>query len=111
MRAGRLRHIITIQRPSDSRDSCGGPVAGSWSDFATVRASMESTLGKERYAGPQKVAEADTVFGIRALAGITPDMRILFNGRIFNIAASPMDPTGRGREQHILATEIAGQED
>jgi SPP1 family predicted phage head-tail adaptor len=105
MRAGRLRHVIVIEQQSGSQDEYGAPGV-TWSTFATVRAGVEPTMGKERFATAQTVAEADTVFTIRYLAGVLPTMRILHDGRVFNIAAPAMDPDGRKRELRLLATEV-----
>jgi SPP1 family predicted phage head-tail adaptor len=46
MRAGRLRHRVTIQTPSRTRNGAGEQTV-SWSDSATVSARVESLNGNE----------------------------------------------------------------
>lgn len=104
MRAGKLRHTITIQDQTTSQDSCGG-VVDTWTDFATVRASVEPLQGREFYASQQFQAEVTTRFRIRHISGVKPTMRVVFEGRNFNIQAV-LDPNEMHRELHLMAVEI-----
>ena len=84
MKIGKLRHKITIQEYTASRDSFGAEVEG-WSDKASVFASVTPMSGKEYFASQQLNAEVTTKITIRYLAGITPKMRVMFGNRIFEI--------------------------
>lgn len=103
MRAGKLRHTITIQQRSDSQNSYGEQ-ANTWTTFAEVRASVEPLQGREFFASQQMQAEVTTRFRIRYLDGVTADMRISYDGRTFDIQAV-LNPNERGRELHIMAVE------
>lgn len=106
IRAGKLRHLITIQQPGTGRDACGGVLSNSWVDFATdVRASVEPLQGREFFATVQQGAELTTRFRLRYLPGVRPDMRIIHQGRVFLISAPPIDVNMLHRELHIMAVE------
>lgn len=103
MRSGKLRHEITIQAVTTTQDGYGGQTE-SWSTFATVRASVEPLQGREYFAAQQVQAEVTTRFRIRYLSGVTPKMRVLYDGRTFNVA-SVINPNERSHELHIMAVE------
>jgi SPP1 family predicted phage head-tail adaptor len=104
MRAGKLRHIITIQRPTDTRNDYGEVVEG-WEDVITTRASAEPLQGREYFASQQVRSETTTRFRIRWPGmPITPDMRVMFEGRAYDID-SVIDPNERHRELHVMAVE------
>lgn len=103
MRAGQLRHQITLQQAVESQDAYGA-VTVVWSDVATVRAAYEPQSGKEAYAEAQQQAEAVVRFRIRYRAGIVPKMRILFDGRVFDIQ-SVIDVYGRRKQLQLMAIE------
>ena len=75
MRAGNLRHLVTIQKLTTTRDSFGEPVE-SWTTFATVHAAVEPLSGREYWQAQQIAAETSLRVRIRYLAGLRPTMRI-----------------------------------
>ena len=93
MRAGRLRHRITLQQPTRTQNSMGEPVV-SWSDVATVWAAVEPIKGSERLAADQLQAELDTRIVIRwssDVSAISAAWRCVFGSVIYNIAAPPVN--------------------
>lgn len=105
MRAGRLRHRITIQQPGTTQDSYGEEnAAGTWTTFATRWAAVEPLQGREYFAAQQHLARVTTRFILRKINGVTPKMRILFDGRIYDIDAV-MDFDERGIEVQLMAVE------
>jgi len=85
MRAGMLRHRVTIQSNDDSTQDALGQPQDSWSTDSTSWASISPLNGRElEYA---KATHADTThkITIRYVAAITPEKRIQHNGRTFNI--------------------------
>lgn len=86
MLAQRLRHTIVIQQKSTSLNGYAEN-AGTWSTFATVRAGIEPVGGREVLESGQNVAEQFVKIVIRYLAGVTPQMRVNWNGAIYNILA------------------------
>lgn len=100
MRAGALRHTITIQTRTVTRDSYGGETE-TWADSATVPASVESLSGREYWAARQTMASEIVRFRIRWRQGVTADCRIVWDGRTWDIE-SVQDPDGRRRELVIV---------
>jgi SPP1 family predicted phage head-tail adaptor len=89
MRAGRLDRRITIQGQSIAHSDSGQEEI-TWSDVATVWAEKREDRGDERFATRQIVGHGVTVFRIRwsaAVAAVTSEHRIVFDGRAFNITA------------------------
>ena len=84
MKIGKLRHKITIQKFTHSRDSFGAMIP-EWVDFASSWASISPVSGKEYFAAHQINAEITTKITIRYMPGIAPEMRVAFKGRVFEI--------------------------
>lgn len=106
MRAGRLRHEVTIQQPTLSQDGTGDPVP-SWSAFATVWAAVEPASGRERFLDQQRFADTSHVVTLRYLPGLLPTMRVLFGSRVLRILAI-LNIDERGREHRLLCQEVLG---
>ena len=103
MKIGKLRHKITIQEYSATRDSFGAQIEG-WNDKASVFASVTPICGKEYFASQQLNAEVTTKITIRYLAGITPKMRVMFGNRIFDIL-SVLNFEERNIELNLMCKE------
>lgn len=87
--AGTLRKRITLQQQGTSVDSYGQPVT-TWSDVATVWASVEPSVGRELIAAQAVSLDQPTTITIRWQAGLASPkavaaMRAVYDGRIFNI--------------------------
>ena len=106
MRAGKLRHVVQIQVRSDTPTS-SGQRAFSWSTFATVRASVEPLAGREFYAAQaqERGDRVNTRFRLRYLAGLKPRMRIVWDGRWFDIT-SIIQMRGLRHELVVMAQEL-----
>lgn len=85
-----------IQQLTRSLDA-GGNTVEAWTDFASVYAAVAPLSAREFVAGQAVQSGVDTRITIRYLAGVRPAMRILHDGRIFNIHGVPSD-TASGRE-------------
>ena len=108
--AGKYRHQLEVQAISASKDSLGQRVQ-TWATISggTVWGEAEPLTGRELFAAGQMQAVASVRFRIRYMAGITPDMRIVWTGVPHAIVAPPIDVGGRGRELEILCA--AGMRD
>jgi len=102
MRAGALDRRILIQRPEQTQDEHGQPVVV-WTLFADVAAEVRPLRGVERFTAQQVAADIDTVFRIRWLPGISPVMRVLYDGRVYDIKAAPEIGRRDGLEIHAKA--------
>jgi len=103
IRAGELRHRITIEQNSPTQNNFGEEVP-SWSEFATRWAAVRATGGRETFADDQKFAEATHEFELRHISGVDPKMRIKWEERVFDIE-SVLDLDGRKRRTVIIAVE------
>lgn len=107
MRAGTLRHRITIQEPSASQDSYGEETPVAWSTLATVWAAFEPLSGDERYieVADQRLAETRVRFRIRYRDDVTHKMRVSWRSRTFNIL-EVRNVGGRDREVYLICEEL-----
>lgn len=104
MRAGPMRHRVTIQRRATGVDAAGG-VLDSWEDVATRWASMDRANGSEVWASAQRSGRVPSVFRLRYLADVVPAMRLVFDGRVYNIL-SAVDQSGLREELTVSAEEL-----
>lgn len=89
-----------IQQLTRSLDA-GGNTVEAWTDFASVYAEVAPLSAREFVAGQAVQSGVDTRITIRYLAGVRPTMRILHDGRLFNIQGVLSD-TASGREYLTL---------
>lgn len=106
MQAGKLRERVTIQQEVVTRDTFGAEV-NPWTDVATVWASVRPGSSGERFisAADQVQATITHTVRIRYRAGLTPKMRLKWEGRYLGIQ-SVVEPDGRTRELVLLCLEI-----
>ena len=103
MQIGTLRHLIDIQAYTANRDSFGSEEP-EWVHVATVWARITPVSGKEYFASAQVHAEISTKIAIRYVSGITPNMRVVFGTRIFEII-SVLQVEERNIELELLCKE------
>ena len=103
MRAGTLRHRITIQEQTDTADGMGG-FSTTWTDLFDMRAAIWPLSAKESLDAMKLELVVTHKIRIRYRSGITAKNRIKFGSRIFNII-SLINPDERNRILDILATE------
>lgn len=105
MRAGELRHRITIQQQVKGRDTDGGVIV-IWSNLATVWAAVEPLSGAERQVenSDQLLASRLTQFKIRKRDGLDTTMRIIFSGQTFDLQQIIHVET-RNRQMHLVGLE------
>lgn len=106
--AGELRNQITIERRAPDLETFGGPPV--WAEFATVwaKAVPSPTLGKENNLGDVVTDLAVTQFETRYLPGVRADMRINWDGRLYNIT-SVINENERNEKLILLAEEGENQ--
>lgn len=102
MRAGELRHRVTLEAPAETVTS--GEATVPWPVRATVWAAMEGLTGTDRGG---LTAEAEYRFKIRYRSDVVPQWRVGLVGtsRKFGML-SVVDPDGRRRELVIIAREL-----
>jgi SPP1 family predicted phage head-tail adaptor len=107
IRAGDLRHRISIEKRSSAQDASGGQLLA-WASFASVRASVEPLVGREWESAQQRTARVTTRFRVRYLAGVLPSMRIVWDGRFFDVK-DVLQVRGIHHELVIMAEEVVGR--
>lgn len=75
---------IQLLSVTTTQDTAGGPVEAT-SPLATVWAEAKDLLGREFTAAQQTNAEITTRFRIRYRADLTPQHRIAWDGRSYDI--------------------------
>jgi SPP1 family predicted phage head-tail adaptor len=103
MRAGNLRHRITVQSPVSTTNAHGG-VDFTWATLATVWASLSPESGKEQQDGKQQVAQTTYKVTMRYLTGLTTQCRIVFGTQVLNIS-SALDVDKRHKEWDLVCIE------
>lgn len=96
-----LRHRVAIEAPVLTPDGQGG-FTKDWQYVETVWAKMEPLSGNEALAGKQITQVASYRVTVRYRAGITPDMRLVWNEQTYNIR-SIQDPDGLKRSLEMMA--------
>ena len=84
LRAGRLRHRLTLQYKTETRTSTGD-VAFTWTTDSTVWGAIEPLTGREFVAASQTQNEVPVRIVMRYHSTITPSWRILNNGLVYSI--------------------------
>lgn len=101
MRAGQLRHRITIQRPGRVQDPDTGGMKDGWETVRSVWAAKRPSSAREFKQSRAGQSEIVGEFQIRYREGIDATMRILHNGKTYNIEGVLEDDKS-GREHLTL---------
>lgn len=105
MRAGKLRHYVSLQEKSVTRDAFGGEVI-TWVDrYTNAPVSIEPLKGTNLIAAQQVHPELTAVIRLRYLPDVSPQWRVKFGTRIFSIIGPPIVSMTRDREMLLNVTE------
>lgn len=104
MRAGTLRHPVTIQQASSGTYSPATGSPGTWTTVATTRVSIEPMAGRERILALQTEGALPARMRLRYRPGIVPKMRVLWGTRVFEIV-SVANLGERNREIELTVVE------
>lgn len=108
MRAGDLRHRVTLQQRSTAADSLGQQLT-TWTDLFTVWAEIESLTARELLAAQAVQSEVSHRITVRYRAelanpiAVSP-LRVVYKGRYFNIGGA-LNVDERNRTIELLAGE------
>lgn len=81
---GTLRHRITIETVTLTPDGQGGSTAA-WSTFATVWSRLEVLGATQRLFAGELQTQRTHKITLRYLLGVTTTMRVVYQGRTFQI--------------------------
>jgi SPP1 family predicted phage head-tail adaptor len=107
MRAGKLRHRVTVQSPAGTRDAVGERQT-TWTDVAAnVPASIEPLAAREQFLAAQ--AQASTTHRVRLryssdLSALNASWRIKFGDRVL-VIDGVRNIEERNMEFELLCTE------
>ena len=85
VRAGELRHVLTVQTYSSTRSALGSPVIAWTNKVPDLWGAVRPLSGKEVAEGDQINGRTTHRIQIRAEFAISHDDRIQFGTRFFNI--------------------------
>lgn len=108
MRAGALRHRVTLQRPtaaSPNRTGSGAPDEP-WSTVAQVWAAVEPLRGKEFMESQAVNSAVATRIRIRYRAGVDATWRVLHGSTVYSIEAV-INPLAMNRELQLMCSQGA----
>ena len=111
MLSHRLRHRVTIQEQVETQDSNTGAVSIDWetvwldstTELADIPAEVLTGAGKETIEAGSRQGEVAARINLRWFPGLTQAMRILWDGKIYNIKSIETDATAR-REYRLRCT-------
>ena len=106
MNFGLLRHRIEIQEHTEVRGDSGQVVRG-WTTVVAWWASVDPLSGRELQYAQQIHADARVRIRMRPYDGLTPDHRIKFGTRHYNIL-DVRDMDERGEVAECMCVEVKG---
>lgn len=106
MRAGRLRHRVTLLSPQITRDGLGTPTT-EWIDQGQEWAGVEPLKGREFHAARQEHGEVTVRIVLRHRAGIGADWRVQHDGITYELIAPPINPDMRNRETQLMCKVLS----
>jgi SPP1 family predicted phage head-tail adaptor len=102
--ARKMDQRIILQISAISRAADGSWVPA-WIEHDTVWAYKASSNSREYYQAQKVNAELTALFIIRYRSKMTPRMRLIHEGRTFDILGAD-DPTGKRVEIHLPCKEV-----
>ena len=106
MNIGKLNKRVTIKSSSTTQDSYGEQVE-TYTDVATVWASIEPLVGKEYYAAEQANSEVSIKVRIRYRTGINDKMIVFYGNRKLLIVSPPIDYHEQHNELILMCKELS----
>lgn len=100
-----FKHRITFRQFQDVENELGD-IVRTWVDYRTVWAMIKTLQGREFIQAMAVQGETTTRFVIRYTTGITNDMKILYDGRTFDIIAPPINDDEMNKTLTIMAREV-----
>lgn len=107
LRAGLLRHRITVQQVSSTGTNAYGETSEVWVPFKEINAQVDDLTGVELERANQVHADATAIVRMRRLEGFDPTMRFVHGSRILNPVAVVGDETGQRTQEVLCREEVA----
>lgn len=107
IRSGDMKRRITFQTRSATKDGYGQE-STTWSDLLSCWADIQPLSGRELVAAQAQLAETTHEIQIRYRTGITAALRVVYQGRIFNVL-SVIDQDMQHRRLSLMCSEGLNQ--
>lgn len=105
MNPAQFRNRITFQNHTQTTDAMGDAISA-WVVHSTRWAMIKTVQGKEFIQATAVQGERTVRFVVRYTKGLTNDMRILYDGRTFEIIAPPINDDELNKTLTIMAREV-----
>ena len=92
MRAGKLRHRVTIEQPTTVQDPNTGEQVPGWAAVDTVWASVEPLSAREFIAAGADQSSVSTRVTMRYRSDVAAGMRLAYRGKVYDIKGVLPDP-------------------
>ena len=102
--AGSFNRRVEIQSPIEPTQDSFGEWPATWTTIATRWASLKALSSRELFIAQQVVAQASHLCKMRWFRNISPKFRLVFAGRVFNVAGNA-DPGECRIETWLYLTE------
>lgn len=109
MRAGLMRHRITLKRITKSTDSIGAPIESTTSTLGTRWARFIPLSGKESFSAEHELAIINTRFELRhdsLTSAVKASDLVVYDGNTYEVDGPPIDVGGRGIEIHLMCRRV-----
>jgi len=103
LRSGTMDHLAVVQTPTESANAIGEPIL-TWSTFATRWVAILPLSGNEQITALANEGNVTHRIRMRYTAGIKPKMRLVSEGRTFEIMS--VVERGRREEHELMASEV-----
>ena len=100
---GRMNHEVILQTQGGTADGMGG-FTPSWSNTETIWADIMPASASERTQADKVIGDITPIIIVRYREITSPNMRILFGARVFNIV-SVVNPDESGSYLKLMARE------
>lgn len=104
MEAGKLRHRVTIQSPTETTSTVSREKLVTYADAETVWAQVRPLTARELLQASRPVTVQTYVVSMRFWSGLTSRHRLTWEGKTLAITGVT-DVDGRGIEHQVLASE------
>lgn len=103
--SGSFRHRITFLKLESLKDELGQEIGKDWIEYKKAWAMIKTLKGSEYVNAGSERATITSRFVIHYTEGITAEMRIKYNNRIFDIIEPPINDDEADKTLTILVKE------
>lgn len=110
LRIGSMRHRVDVLAPTQNPTGLAGETEVEYPQVASRWCSITNLSVAEGEWGDEQTASASHMIRMRYFTGLTPQHRLRFQGREFNIVG-PVNVDENGWEHRVYVKELVGETD